>query len=189
MNVKENLQRALDKFTEMSGWTPTESDLSSRSVANLNDRDDTPVNVINLLDIQEGTYNVTAMTSSCNPNIKGTVVVSEDSITFFSDMSHNGTDLTNSWVLEDLFIDGERYFFPVLALGEYPIFVDREDTATIQLRLDDINLDLVEAPVVSNLEAVFEENKELNAEIEGCFVYVEGVGLGFEEKALINNKF
>lgn len=173
MNVKENLQRALDKFTEMSGWTPTESDLSSRSVANLNDRDDTPVNVINLLDIQEGTYNVTAMTSSCNPNIKGTVVVSEDSITFFSDMSHNGTDLTNSWVLEDLFIDGERYFFPVLALGEYPIFVDREDTATIQLRLEDINLDLVEAPIAEQLIELFKEQDLYTAEIEEDFIWID----------------
>lgn len=173
MNVKENLQRALDKFTEMSGWTPTESDLSSRSVANLNDRDDTPVNVINLLDIQEGTYNVTAMTSSCNPNIKGTVVVSEDSITFFSDMSHNGTDLTNSWVLEDLFIDGERYFFPVLALGEYPIFVDREDTATIQLRLEDINLDLVEAPIAEQLVELFKEQDLYTAEIEEDFIWID----------------
>lgn len=173
MNVKENLQRALDKFTEMSGWTPTESDLSSRSVANLNDRDDTPVNVINLLDIQEGTYNVTAMTSSCNPNIKGTVVVSEDSITFFSDMSHNGTDLTNSWVLEDLFIDGERYFFPVLALGEYPIFVDREDTATIQLRLEDINLDLVEAPIAEQLIELFKEQDLCTAEIEEDFIWID----------------
>lgn len=173
MNVKENLQRALDKFTEMSGWTPTESDLSSRSVANLNDRDDTPVNVINLLDIQEGTYNVTAMTSSCNPNIKGTVVVSEDSITFFSDMSHNGTDLTNSWVLEDLFIDGERYFFPVLALGEYPIFVNREDTATIQLRLEDINLDLVEAPIAEQLIELFKEQDLYTAEIEEDFIWID----------------
>ena len=173
MNVKENLQRALDKFTEMSGWTPTESDLSSRSVANLNDRDDTPVNVINLLDIQEGTYNVTAMTSSCNPNIKGTVVVSEDSITFFSDMSHNGTDLTNSWFLEDLFIDGERYFFPVLALGEYPIFVDREDTATIQLRLEDINLDLVEAPIAEQLIELFKEQDLYTAEIEEDFIWID----------------
>lgn len=173
MNVKENLQRALDKFTEMSGWTPTESDLSSRSVANLNDRDDTPVNVINLLDIQEGTYNVTAMTSSCNPNIKGTVVVSEDSITFFSDMSHNGTDLTNSWVLENLFIDGERYFFPVLALGEYPIFVDREDTATIKLRLDDINLDLVEAPIAEQLIELFKEQDLCTAEIEEDFIWID----------------
>jgi len=173
MNVKENLQRALDKFTEMSGWTPTESDLSSISVANLNDRDDTPVNVINLLDIQEGTYNVTAMTSSCNPNIKGTVVVSEDSITFFSDMSHNGTDLTNSWVLEDLFIDGERYFFPVLALGEYPIFVDREDTATIQLRLEDINLDLVEAPIAEQLIELFKEQDLYTAEIEEDFIWID----------------
>ena len=57
------------------------------------------------------------------------------------------------------------------------------------LMLDDINLDLVEAPVVSDLEAVFEDNEEVKAEIEGGFVYVEGVGLGFEEKALINSKF
>ena len=185
MNIKENLQRALDKFTEISGWTPTESDLSSKSVANLNDRDDTTVNVINLLDIQEGTYSATAMTSSCNPNIKGTVIVSDESIMFFSDMSHNGMDLTNSWVLEDLFIDDKRYFFPVLALGEYPIFVNREDSKIVTLRLEDINLDFVEAPVVSDLEAVFEDNEEVKAEIEGGFVYVEGVGLGFEEKALI----
>lgn len=173
MNVKENLQRALDKFTEMSGWTPTESDLSSRSVANLNDRDDTPVNVINLLDIQEGTYNVTAMTSSCNPNIKGTVIVSDESIMFFSDMSHNGMDLTNSWVLEDLFIDGERYFFPVLALGEFPIFVNREDTATIQLRLDNINLDLVEAPVAEQLIELFKEQDLCTAEIEEDFIWID----------------
>lgn len=172
MNVKENLQRALEKFTEISGWTPTGSDLSSKSVANLNDRDDATVNVINLLDIQEGTYCATAMTSSCNPNIKGTVVVSEDSITFFSDMSHNGTDLTNSWVLEDLFIDGERYFFPVLALGEYPIFVNREDTATIQLRLDNINLDLVEAPVAEQLIELFKEQDLCTAEIEEDFIWI-----------------
>ena len=113
------------------------------------------------------------MTSSCNPNIKGTVVVSEDSITFFSDMSHNGTDLTNSWVLEDLFIDGERYFFPVLALGEYPIFVDREDTATIQLRLEDINLDLVEAPIAEQLIELFKEQDLYTAEIEEDFIWID----------------
>ena len=172
MNVKENLQRALDKFTEMSGWTPTESDLSSKSVANLNDRDDATVNVINLLDIQEGTYSVAAMTSSCNPNIKGTVIVSDESIMFFSDMSHNGMDLTNSWVLEDLFIDDKRYFFPVLALGEYPIYVNREDTATIQLRLDNINLDLVEAPVAEQLIELFKEQDLCTAEIEEDFIWI-----------------
>ena len=43
--------------------------------------------------------------------------------------------------------------------------------------------------VLALLYSDYSENKELNAEIEGGFVYVEGVGLGFEEKALINNKF
>ncbi len=172
MNIKENLQRVLDEFTEMSGWTPTKSNLSSKSVARLNDRDETTVGVINLLDIQEGTYSVTAMTSSCNPNIKGKVVVSDESIMFFSDMSHNGMDLTNSWVLEDLFIDGERYFFPVLSLGEYPIFVNREDTATIQLRLDNINLDLVEAPVAEQLIELFKKQDLYTAEIEEDFIWI-----------------
>ena len=55
----------------------------------------------------------------------------------------------------------------------------------MKVRLENINMDYVEAQVESILTDLLAGGVAVEAEIEDGFVYLEGMDVGFEEEALI----
>lgn len=101
-------------------WGVENTGLGSSNEVSFDNHTTRVINAFNLKDLEGKEFEFQAMSSRSNTNPKGRVKIEggEAYINTFGEWVHS-----NQWYLEDFVVDGKITYFPILMLGEYPLFV------------------------------------------------------------------